>query len=106
MSRVHGDIGHRNRTSKTPRHAPFAFTHSAFRFGSAAWSLNCSRLSGGSVYTRLLERRRRASLASNGMVADETLRRWGRGSPAKLRREVRLRSMGDSLAVLVGRWEG
>ena len=28
--------------------------------------------------------------------------RWGRGSPAKLRREVRLRSMGDSLAVEVG----
>lgn len=27
------------------------------------------------------------------------LSRRGRGSPAKLRREVRLRSMGDSLAV-------
>lgn len=30
------------------------------------------------------------------------LSRWGRGSPAKLRREVRLRSMGDSLAVAGG----
>lgn len=31
--------------------------------------------------------------------ARSVLRRRGRGSPAKLRREVRLRSMGDSLAV-------
>jgi hypothetical protein len=33
------------------------------------------------------------------VLAGEVLGRWGRGSPAKLRREVRLRSMGDSLAV-------
>jgi hypothetical protein len=33
------------------------------------------------------------------LALGEVLGRWGRGSPAKLRREVRLRSMGDSLAV-------
>jgi hypothetical protein len=35
-------------------------------------------------------------------VLGEALRWGGRGSPAKLKREVRLRSMGDSLAVLLG----
>jgi hypothetical protein len=35
-------------------------------------------------------------------VLGEALRWGGRGSPAKLKREVRLRSMGDSLAVLAG----
>jgi hypothetical protein len=30
-------------------HSPFAFTHSAFRLGRAAWSLSCSRDSGGSL---------------------------------------------------------
>lgn len=45
-------------------HVPFALTHSAFRFGSALWSLRRSMLSAGSVYIRLLLRRRRPVLAS------------------------------------------
>ena len=36
------------------------------------------------------------------VLAGEVLGLRARGSPAKLRREVRLRSMGDSLAVLRG----
>ena len=39
---------------KEAQNLPFAFTHSAFRFGSA-WSLKCSIDSGGSVYMRLLD---------------------------------------------------
>lgn len=38
---------------------PFAFTHCAFRLGIVAWSLCCSKLSGGSWYIRLLLLRRR-----------------------------------------------
>jgi hypothetical protein len=82
--------------------APFAFTHVAFKFGSADWSLSCSNDSGGSVYTRELERLLRASLTSSGIVDDDGPRWRGRWSAAKLSRGVRLRMMGDSLAVVTG----
>jgi hypothetical protein len=86
--------------------APFAFTHVAFKFGSADWSLSCSNDSGGSVYTRELERLLRASLTSSGIVDDDGPRWRGRWSAAKLSRGVRLRMMGDSLAVVTGELGG
>jgi hypothetical protein len=83
-------------------HLPFAFTHSAFRFGRADWSLSCSKDSGGSVYTKLLERLLLTFAASRGILVGEGRSSRGRGSPAKLRRVERLMMEDDSLAV-VGR---
>lgn len=85
-------------------HSPFAFTHSALRLGRADWSLSCSKDSGGSVYTRLLERLLFTFAASKGILLDEGRSSRGRGSPAKLRRVERLMIRDDSLAVLI--WLG
>jgi len=56
----------------------------------------CSKLSGGSVYTILLERR----LLPPELIVRCNVELVGWPSPEKL--TVRLRSMGDSLAVLEG----
>jgi hypothetical protein len=82
-------------------HSPFAFTHSAFRFGSADWSLSCSKDSGGSVYTKLLERLLLTFAASRGILVGDGRSSRGRGSPAKLRRVERLMIEDDSLAVMM-----
>lgn len=77
---------------------PLALTHCELRLGRAAWSLMCSRDSGGSVYIRLDERRRRPAFSELILSAWAVVKWPGCGSTWK--EVVRLRSMGDSLAVL------
>ncbi len=89
---------------KPARNIPFALTHSAFRLGRASWSLLCSRLSGGSTKTRLLDLRLRRSVPAMVAVSEEEGERTGTGeSPVKETVLVLLSMMGDSLTVVGGR---
>lgn len=93
--------------------SPLALTHCAFKLGSTAWSLCCSRLSGGSWYIRLLLRlRRRFSLKLLLILRSADCTQSGGDVSAKLM-PPRCKSVEDSLAVLLlveeadlGRWDG
>jgi len=63
------------------RHPPFEFTHCEFRLGMVAWSLCCSKLSGGSWYIRLLLRRRRRFFSRSSILRSKCCTHAGCSPP-------------------------